>query len=91
MILYMLAIGLPKLEFLGTGAWYFLIINLFKVPFSWQLGLITPATLQFNALLLPAVLAGALVGRRIVPHINQTWFETLALGLTLVAGARLLF
>ena len=91
MVLYMLAIGLPKLEFLGTGAWYFLIINLFKVPFSWHLGLITPATLQFNALLLPAVLAGALLGRRLVPHINQTWFEALALALTLVAGARLLF
>lgn len=89
MILYMLAIGLPKLEFLGTGAWYFLIINLFKVPFSCQLGLITPATLQFNALLLPAVLAGTLLGRRLVPHINQTWFETLALVLTLIAGVRL--
>ena len=91
MILYLLAIGLPKMEFLGTGAWYFLIINLFKVPFSWHLGLITPATLQFNALLLPAVIAGALVGRRLVPHINQTWFENLALVLTLVAAARLLW
>ena len=91
MVLYLLAIGLPKMEFLGTGAWFFLIINLFKVPFSNHLGLITPATLQFKALLLPAVLAGALLGRRIVPHINQVWFETLALGLTLVAGVRLLF
>ena len=88
---YMLAIGLPKMEFLGTGAWYFLIINLFKVPFSYQLGLITPATLQFNALLLPAVIAGALLGRRIVPHINQVWFENLALVLTLAAGVRLMF
>ena len=91
MILYMLAVGLPKMEFLGTGAWYFLIVNLFKVPFSFQLGLITPGTLQFNALLLPAVIAGALLGRLVVKHINQAWFETLALALTLVASARLLF
>ena len=91
MILYMLAVGLPKMEFLGTGAWYFLIVNLFKVPFSFQLGLITPGTLQFNALLLPAVIAGALLGRLVVKHINQMWFETLALALTLVASARLLF
>ena len=91
MVLYMLAVGLPKLEFLGTGAWYFLIINLFKVPFSYHLNLITPATLQFNALLLPVVIAGALLGKICVKHINQTWFETLALALTLVAGVRLLF
>ena len=91
MILYMLAVGLPKMEFLGTGAWYFLIVNLFKVPFSCQLGLITPGTLQFNAMLLPAVIAGALLGRLVVKHINQVWFETLALALTLVASARLLF
>ena len=91
MILYMLAVGLPKMEFLGTGAWYFLIVNLFKVPFSCQLGLITPGTLQFNAVLLPAVIAGALLGRLVVKHINQVWFETLALALTLVASARLLF
>lgn len=90
MVLYLLAIGLPKMEFLGTGAWFFLIINLFKVPFSYRLGLITPDTLQFNALLLPAVLTGALLGRRIMPHINQIWFETLALALTLMAGVRLL-
>ena len=91
MILYMLAVGLPKMEFLGTGAWYFLIINLFKVPFSCQLGLITPGTLQFNAVLLPAVITGALLGRLVVKRINQAWFETLALALTLVAGVRLLF
>jgi len=91
MILYMLAVGLPKMEFLGTGAWYFLIVNLFKVPFSFQLGLITPGTLQFNAMLLPVVIAGALLGRLVVKHINQAWFETLALALTLVASARLLF
>jgi len=91
MVLYMLAVGLPKLEFLGTGAWYFLIINLFKVPFSYHLNLITPATLQFNALLLPVVIAGALLGKICVKHINQTWFEKLALALTLVAGVRLLF
>ena len=32
--IYCLAVGLPKLEFVGTGAWFFLIVNAFKVPFS---------------------------------------------------------
>ena len=47
------------MEFLGTGAWYFLIINIFKIPFSAQLGLITPASLIFDAWLAPAVIVGS--------------------------------
>jgi len=90
MTLYLLSIGLPKMEFLGTGAWFFLIINLFKVPFSYRLGLITPETLRFNAWLVPAVVAGAFLGRAVARHINQQWFETLALVMTFVAGLRLL-
>ncbi|MCG3147254.1 MAG: hypothetical protein PCFJNLEI_00693 [Verrucomicrobiae bacterium] len=91
MVLYWLALGLPKMEFLGTGAWYFLIINVFKVPFSYHLGLITPASLQFNLWMLPAIVAGTLMGRVFVQRINQTWFEILALGLTLIAAIRLLW
>lgn len=90
MVLYWLALGLPKMEFLGTGAWYFLIINLFKVPFSYELGLITAESVGFNAKLVPAIVAGAFAGKWFVSRINQTWFEILALGLTLVAGVRLL-
>jgi hypothetical protein len=32
--IYLIAVGLPKMEFVGTSAWFFFIINLFKVPFS---------------------------------------------------------
>src|SRR6187549_1801306 len=38
--IYLIAVGLPKMEFVGTSAWFFFIINLFKVPFSIALGLI---------------------------------------------------
>ena len=31
--LYILSMRLPKNSFIGTGAWFFLILNLFKVPF----------------------------------------------------------
>ena len=91
MILYMLALGLPKMEFLGTGAWYFLILNVFKVPFSMQLGLVNGPSLKFDLLMAPVAIAGALFGRAIAPHINQKLFETLALGFTLIAALRLLF
>jgi uncharacterized membrane protein YfcA len=91
MILYLLAMRLPKMEFLGTGAVFFLCLNLFKVPFMAGLGMITTASFLTNLLLAPAVVAGALAGRWVVRRINQQWFEIIALGLTFAAGIRLLF
>jgi len=90
MILYLLAMRLPKMEFIGTGAVFFLCLNLFKAPFMAGLGMITPASIQANLYLAPAVLVGALTGRWVVHRINQQWFELIALALTLVAGLRLL-
>ncbi|MDH2424998.1 sulfite exporter TauE/SafE family protein [Sphaerisporangium sp. TRM90804] len=91
MALYLLAAGLPVLGFLGTSAWFFLTINVFKLPFSIALGLITPAGLAFAAVTAPAVLAGAAAGRVAVAHINRTWFERVTLALTFLAALRLLF
>jgi hypothetical protein len=90
MILYMLSMQLPKMEFLGTGAWFFLAVNLFKVPFSYQLDLITAASLTLDLRLAPPVVVGAVLGRLLIGHINQRLFETLALALTVLAAARML-
>jgi uncharacterized protein len=90
MILYMLAVGLPKMEFLGTGAWYFFILNVFKVPFSYEQGLIDAQSLQFDLILVPFVLLGAVAGKVLIPYINQSLFEKLALFLTFLAGIRLI-
>lgn len=89
--LFFLSARLPKLEFVGTGAIFFMLLNWFKVPFMAQLGLITRESLQLNALLLPAVLAGTLAGRLMLAHINQRLFETLALTLGILAGIKLMF
>ncbi|HEX5324343.1 MAG TPA: sulfite exporter TauE/SafE family protein [Capsulimonadaceae bacterium] len=91
MVLYLLAAGLPKMEFIGTGAWYFLIMNAFKVPFSIRLGLINSTSLPIDALLAPAVIAGAVFGRWVLHHIDQRLFERTAVVLTLIAAVKLLF
>lgn len=91
MAIYLLAMRLPKLEYMGTGAWYFMLMNLFKVPFMLNLGLIDAASFKGNLLLLPAVLVGALVGRVVLQKIDQKLFENLALGLALAAGLNLLY
>ena len=91
MTLYLLAMRLTKLEFLGTGVAFFLVINWIKVPFAAQLGLITPASLKLNLCLLPAVAVGALLGRPVVTRVNQKVFENTVLALTALAAGKLLF
>jgi uncharacterized membrane protein YfcA len=90
MALYLLAMRLTKLEFLGTSAAFFLVINWVKVPFVAQLGLFTPASLQLNLYLLPAVAAGALLGRPVVARVNQQVFENVVLALTALGAVKLL-
>lgn len=91
MTLYLLAMRLPKLEFLGTSAAFFLLINWIKVPFIAQLGLINASSLTLNLYLLPAVAAGALLGRPVVQRVNQRIFENAALLLAAAAAVRLLW
>ena len=90
MVMYLLAMRLPKMIFIGTAAWYFFALNLFKVPFSYSLGLINANSLPISLALIPFAILGALSGRLIIRLIDQTFFETLAIGLTLIAGLRLL-
>lgn len=90
MALYFLTMRLPKMEFVGTAAMFFLVLNVFKVPFMADLGLITTESASFNLLLAPAVLAGAWLGRKLLTRIDQKLFERLALLLSVLAGLRLL-
>ncbi len=90
MVLYLLAAGLPKMAFVGTWAWFFLLVNLCKVPLSAHLGLITSGSLLMDAALLVPMLPGALLGPVILRRINQRSFELMALALTAVAAVRLL-
>lgn len=88
--LYLLAVALPKDAFVGTSAWFFLLINLIKVPFSAQLGLITLQSLAFNTLLVPAIFGGLFLGRSVVSRLPQRWFDILVLAFAVVAAFKLL-
>jgi uncharacterized membrane protein YfcA len=91
MVLYFLAVGLPKLVFVGTGAWFFMLVNAFKVPFSAHLGLITSRSLLLDSILVLPMIPGALLGPVILRRLNQKAFELMVLILTAVATVRLLF
>jgi uncharacterized protein len=86
MAIYFVAMRLPKMAFMGTTAVFFMVLNLFKVPFMVALGLITVPSFEFNLMLAPAVLLGAFTGRWILLHINQELFEKVVLALSAVGG-----
>lgn len=91
MVIYLLAMRLPKMNFVGTSAVFFLLMNFFKVPFMVHLGLINAQSFKLNLMLAPLVLAGAWFGRRWVMKIEQRTFENIALALSVVAGFNLLY
>jgi uncharacterized membrane protein YfcA len=88
--LYLLARRIPKMEMIGIGARFFLLINLLKVPLNAQLATITPTTLQENLKLVPAVAAGIIGGRWLIRHVPQKAFEWMVVIFSLIAGLRLL-
>ena len=90
MIIYLLAMRLPKLEFLGTGAVFFMAVNLFKVPLMAHLDMITQESLWIGLRVAPAVVAGSFIGRAVAGHIPQKLFERLALALTFLAAGKLI-
>lgn len=83
---YFLTRRMDKMTFVGTAAWYFLIVNLTKIPFSTQLGLITMSSLRLDAMLLPVVMAGAVVGRLLLRRVPQRPFEWITIALAVAAG-----
>ncbi|MFB7495504.1 sulfite exporter TauE/SafE family protein [Streptomyces sp. NPDC056161] len=90
MSMYLLSAGFRKLGFLGTSAFFFLIVNVSKVPFSVGLGLIDGRSLLLDATLVVCVVPGAVIGRWAVDRINQRLFEQLVIAATVVGGVQLL-
>jgi uncharacterized protein len=90
-MIYLLSMRLPKKEFIGTSAWFFFILNWSKVPFSLSLGLINADSLVFNAVLAPAVIAGAIGGLFLAKRIPEKAFMIAIQALTLISAVRMFF
>jgi uncharacterized membrane protein YfcA len=90
--IYFLSMRFEKEKFIGTAAWYFLVLNLIKVPFfiAQDPPLITLQSLGADFFLLPAVALGALIGIVLLKRIPQKWFVLCVKLLTLAASVKLL-
>lgn len=85
--IYFLAMRFPKNEFIGTAAWLFFIINVFKLPFHifvWKT--VTIETLVLNSVLIPAVIIGFFIGAYIVKLISNVNYRRFILVVTAIGG-----
>lgn len=90
MAIYFLVKGLPKKEFVGTGAWFFLFVNVIKVPFYITLGMINMESIMFNLWLIPMILIGAVIGVKVLQLMPQRLFQILVLVFAGIGAIRLL-
>ncbi len=91
MAMYLLSMRLPKNTYIGTAAWFFFIVNVFKVPFHiliWKT--ITPESLLFNLFMIIPIIAGAISGFHIVKLFPEKYYRIFII-LSTVASAVFLF
>ncbi|MHC4518429.1 MAG: sulfite exporter TauE/SafE family protein [Planctomycetota bacterium] len=90
MIIYFVAMRLPKVEFVGTSAWFFFIVNWLKVAFSANLDLMTAESVKLNLMMVPAIAMGAVVGIVFLKRIPQKVFNTVVQVLAVAGAVKLL-
>lgn len=88
--MYFMTEGFPVRLFLGTGAWFYLVLNLVKLPFSIGLGMLTTKYLIPLLIAIPFMIATVAFGRWVSGRINKSVFNVLVVVLTLVTGVTLL-
>ncbi len=92
MALYLLSMRLPKYAYIGTVAWFFMIVNLAKVPlhiFVWHT--ITVRTVTLDVVMIPSIALGACMGIWIVRKIPEKVFRWVIVAMTALAAVKLLY
>ncbi len=89
--LYLMARKVKKMELIGIGARFFLLINLIKVPLNASLALISVESLTDNLKLLPAVIVGVFGGKWLLQQVSQAGFEWMLVIFSTLAGLRMIF
>ncbi len=91
MVIYLLAMKLPKVAFVGTSAWFFFVVNWLKVPFSMNLDIMTRESLTLDLMMLPVIALGAVLGIFLLGRIPQKAFNAVMQMLAAAAAIKLLF
>lgn len=87
---YLLLRRMPKEQLVATGAWFYLAVNIGKLPIYAANGLFSTGSLVFDSVMAPLVALGAVGGFNLLPLIPQRLFDLLTLGLATAAALALL-
>ncbi len=94
---YLIRLGLPKHELVGTSAWLYLLLNLSKIPLyvalgAWSTGgpFFTTESLLFDLVVIPGVLIGVVAGRVVFRRLPQELFTIVVLALSAAGAIKLL-
>lgn len=92
MSVYLLSMRKEKMAYIGINAWFFLVVNLLKVPlqiFVWNN--ITWDSFKLNLLMLPIIGLGALIGIRLVKLFPERAFRRFIQAVTILSVALMLW
>jgi uncharacterized membrane protein YfcA len=89
--IYFIMMGFDKIQLMGSGAWFFLIVNTSKLPIFIYHDMIGADTLQFFAYMLPFVVIGTFLGRKLLTVLSQKIFNYLVLLFAASSSLWLLF
>ena len=89
--LYLLSKKMEKLDLIGVGARFFLLVNFLKIPLYVEMDVMSQETLMMNAIAIPAIILGVWSGKTLLQKVPQRLFENLIVAFALLASLRLLF
>ena len=85
-VLLLASRGLPKHEFRGTSALYFLPISIAGLAVLAFRGLVDSSEVPLGLLLVPAAIVGKAVGTALLKHVSEKAFRAVTLGLVILTG-----
>ncbi len=87
MALYLLSMRMPKNEFIGTAAWFFMAINWFKVPFHiWGWNTMSVDSVLLGLTVLPMIALGAFLGIKTIKKVPDRSFRWFIIVMTAMAA-----
>ena len=90
MALYLLSMKLPKDRYVGTCAWFFMIMNWTKLPIFCFEGRVSLSVLRAVLPMLPLILIGAALGVLFVKRAPQKFFEVVVEIIVIASAVKLL-
>ena len=85
-VLLLASRGLPKHEFRGTTALYFLPMSIAGLTVLAVRGLVEAPEVPLGLVLIPAAILGKAVGTALLKHVSEKAFRAVTLGLVILTG-----